>query len=170
VGHVRRIGAVLGPAILIGSVTAFPSVLPAAAAGTVGPHQYFTGVVNGHDGNTTTPITIRMACPTPLTQGETGHPLPGQTLAVHQEFPPAAAGGLGQTGSDTEIGFFTALPPTTPAAGTTTPVFKRYDVSKPLPTALTLPCTGTGTVYFVPIPVVPPSRSQSVPVAFRAKP
>jgi hypothetical protein len=164
-GYVRRIGAVVGLAVLVGSATA----LPAAAASKVGPDQYFTGVVNGHDGNTVTPIVIRMRCAQPLTAGETGHPVPGQTLAVHQEFPPTSSGsGLGFTGNDSEIGFFTALPPTTAGAVTTSPTFTRYDATKRLPTSLTFPCSGTGTVYFVPIPVVPPSQEQSVPVEFVA--
>lgn len=168
--HVRRIGAVFGLMILAGSVLA----LPAGATGTVGPNQYFTGVINGHAGNTVVPITIRMACFGPVRPGETGHPMAGQTLAVHRLYPPAAtAGSLGFTGKDAEIGvFFNALPPVTPssAATGTTPIFHRYDVSKPLPTSLTLPCGGSGSVYFTPIPVVPPSRSATVPVEFVGQP
>ncbi len=168
-GSVRRVGVLMGLVVLAGSVM----VLPAGATVRVGPNQYFTGVLNGHDGNTTSPITIRMACFGPVTPGETGHPMAGQTLAVHQLFPPTATvGSLGFTGNDAEVGvFFNVLPPVTPSASvTTTPVFKRYDVVKALPTSLTLPCGGTGTVYFTPIPVVPPSRTASVPVAFVGQP
>jgi hypothetical protein len=43
-------------------------------------------------------------------------------------------------------------------------------VSKPLPTSLTLPCAGAGTVYFVPIAVIPPSRAATVPVSFVGQP
>jgi len=144
-----------------------------ARAGTVGPKQYFTGVINGKDGNTTTPITIVMACVGPIRPGQTGHPVAGQTLAVHQLFPPAAtAGTLGQTGNDSQIGvFFNAPPPAgriRPATGT--PVFTRYDTPRPLPTSLTLPCQGTGTVWFTPIPVVPPSQSATVPVRYVGQP
>ena len=81
-----------------------------AQAGSVAPKQYFTGVINGKDGNTTKPITITMNCPGPLQPGQTGHPLAGQTLAVHQLFPPAS-GTLGRTGNDAEIGAFFAAPP-----------------------------------------------------------
>ncbi len=168
-GSLRRVGVGLGLLILLWSAT----VLPAGATARVGPNQYFTGVINGHDGNTTTPITIRMACFGPVTPGETGHPMAGQTLAVHQLFPPTAtAGSLGFTGNDAEIGvFFNVVPPVTPGDSvTTTPVFRRYDVSKPLPTSVTLPCGGTGTVYFTPIPVIPPSRTAGVPVAFVGQP
>ena len=168
-GNARRVGAVLGLVMLAATILA----LPAGAASNVGPKQYFTGVINGHNGNTTVPIVIRMACFGAIKPGETGHPMAGQTLAVHQLFPPTAiAGSLGFTGNDAEIGvFFNAVPPVaTSGAVTTTPIFKRYGVSKPLATSLTLPCAGTGTVYFVPIPVIPPSRAATVPVAFVGQP
>lgn len=150
------------------------AALPASASSRVGPKQYFTGVINGTDGNTATPITIRMACFGPVRPNQTGHPMGGQTLAVHQLFPPTStAGSIGNTGSDFEIGvFFNAPPPASAGAppATVTPLFKNYDRSKPLPTSLTLPCGGTGTVWFTPIPVIPPSQSASVPVRFVGQP
>ncbi len=148
----------------------------AGASHRVGPHQFFTGVINGTDGNTTVPIPIDMACFGPLTPGETGHPMGGQTLAVHQLFPPTTAHSLGQTGNDATIGVFFGAPPPAPNPGAGVPVadsaigFTRYDRAKGLPTSLTLPCSGTGTVWFVPIPVVPPSRAQAVPVSFESQP
>jgi len=163
-----RATLVAGLVLVASSVMA----LPASAAGAkVGPKQSFTGVINGIDGNTTTPIVIRMACVGPIRTGQTGHPLSGQTLAVHQLFPPTAtAGSLGSTGNDSEIGvFFNAPPPATPA-GAGTPIFTRYDKAQRLSTALTLPCAGKGTVWFTPIPVVPPSRSAAVPVEFVGQP
>jgi len=141
-----------------------------AQAGSVGPKQYFTGVINGKDGNTTTPITIRMACAGPIRPGQTGHPVAGQTLAVHQLFPPAS-GSLGYTGNDSRIGVSFAAPPSAAAQpGVTAPLFTRHDRPQPLPTSLTLPCAGTGTVWFTPIPVVPPSRAATVPVRFVGQP
>ena len=144
--------------------------LPAGAATRVGHKQYFTGVINGTNGNTVTPIPIQMACSGPASSGQTGHPQSGQTLAVHQMFPPSSDGGsLGYTGHDAKIEvFFNAVPPARPqaraAAGSV--VFTRYDKPQALPTSVTLPCTGTGTLWFTPIAVVPPSRTESVPVAF----
>jgi len=148
----------------------------AHATNKIGPDQYFTGVINGTDGNTITPIPIQMACFGPSTPGETGHPLRGQTLAVHQLFPPSTGSTLGETGNDSTIEVFFGAPP--PAAGaapssaaSSKPVsFERYDKTKALPTSLTLPCDGTGTVWFVPIPVVPPSQAQAVPVQFEPQP
>lgn len=165
----KRIGSVLGLLVLAGSAMA----LPAGASARVGPNQYFTGVINGHNGNTAVPIVIRMACFGPIRPGQTGHPMAGQTLAVHQLFPPtASAGSLGFTGKDSRIDvFFNVVPPVpTTGSATTTPFFERYDVTKPLPTSLELPCAGTGTAYFVPIPVIPPSRAATVPVAFVGQP
>jgi hypothetical protein len=154
--------------LLVGAV-ALSGALPAAAAtpNRVGHKQYFTGVINGTNGNTVTPIPIQMVCGGP---GQTGHPQSGQTLAVHQLFPPSSAGGsLGYTGHDSKIEvFFNAVPPARPKAraGAGSVVFTRYDKPQALPTSVTLPCSGTGTVWFTPIAVVPPSRSESVPVEF----
>lgn len=171
--NLRRSSLILGLTVAACAATGLPAVASQAQAGTVGPRQYFTGVINGKDGNTTVPITIMMACAGPVKPGETGHPLAGQTLAVHQLFPPAPAVSLGKTGNDSRIGvFFGAPPPGAPGARAAagTPVFTRYGVTKPLPTSVTLPCSGTGTVYFTPIPVVPPSQSATVPVRYVGQP
>jgi hypothetical protein len=161
----RRSSGMLGLAVAAITVVGLQAV--PAQASHIGRKQYFTGVINGKDGNTTVPIPIKMACGTP---NGTGHPLQGQTLAVHQEFPPVS-GSLGYTGKDTMIGvFFNAPPPAGARLAASTPVFTRYDKPQPLPTSLTLPCSGTGTVYFAPLPVVPPSRSATVPVEFEPGP
>ncbi len=175
-GNVRRATTVLGLVLLATVATALPAGASgrAATGGKVGPKQYFTGVINGTDGNTATPITINMACFGPLRPGETGHPMSGQTLAVHQLFPPSTtAGKLGYTGTGSRIDvFFNAPPPSTvgPQAATKKVTFVRYDKPQALPISLTLPCSGTGTVWFSPIPVVPPSRAATVPVEFVGQP
>jgi hypothetical protein len=166
--NLRKATAVLGLSVLAWAAVA----LPAGAVSSVGSGQYFTGVINGRDGNTTVPITIAMACVGPILPGQTGHPMGRQTLAVHQLFPPTS-GSLGYTGRDSEIGVFFNAPPPASAGGrgaTGTPVFTRYDSPKSLPTSVVLPCAGTGTVWFTPIPVVPPSRSASVPVRYVGQP
>jgi hypothetical protein len=168
---VRKTAVVLAASVSLFMITALPA---AAVAHKVGPDQYFTGVINGTDGNTVNPIPLQMACFGPLSPGETGHPLGGQTLAVHQLFPPTGASSLGETGDDTSIYvFFGAIPPgsaDTAKAKSTTVSFTRYDKAKRLPTSLTLPCSGTETVWFVPVPVSPPSRSQAVTVQLEAQP
>jgi hypothetical protein len=158
-------------ALAVAAVTAVGLPAGPAQASAVGSGQYFTGVINGIDGNTTTPITIKMACPGPSHPGQTGHPRAGQTLAVHQLFPPAPGGSLGYTGTDAQIGvFFHTPPPATARPGASTPAFTRYDRPRPLPTSLILPCAGTATVWFVPIPVVPPSQAATVPVRYVSHP
>jgi hypothetical protein len=161
----RRSSGMLG--LAIAAVVAVGFQAGPAQASRVAPKQYFTGVINGKAGNTTTPITIKIAC---SAAGTTGHPLPGQTLAVHQLFPPAS-GSLGYTGKDSRIGvFFAAPPPGAARLAATLPTFTRYDKPQPLPTSLTLPCSGTATVWFSPIPVVPPSRSATAPVRYVSQP
>lgn len=45
--------------------------------------------------------------------------------------------------------------------------FTAYGIAKPIPTSLSLPCSGTGHVTFVPLPQSPPtSRSASVAVKY----
>ena len=166
-----RLVLALSVPLVLSTVTA----PPAGAANKIGPNQYFTGVINGTAGNTVVPIPIQMACFGPVIPGETGHPLGGQTLSVHQLFPPVPVTTPGQTGSDSTIGvFFGAPPPGAPggsgAHAATTVTFTHYDKTKALPKALTLPCSGTGTVWFVPIPVIPPSQAQAVPVQFVSQP
>jgi hypothetical protein len=169
-------------ALRIAVVLSMPMVALTAATQTagavhkVGPNQYFTGVINGTDGNTVIPIAIHMACFGAVRPGETGHPMGGQTLAVHQLFPPTITSTLGKTGNDSTIGVFFGAPPPGTLQGASANaaaksiLFVHYDMTKGLPTSLTLPCGGTGTVWFVPIPVVPPSQAAAVPVEFESQP
>jgi len=171
--RLRRVMVVVGLVLLATAATAGAGV-PAGSKHVVGPKQYFTGVLNGKAGNTTVPIVIKMACFGAVRPGQTGHPMSGQTVAIVQLFPPATtAGSLGYTGKDSEIGaFFIAPPPAAARARDSagTPVFTHYGSPQPLPTSLVLPCYGTRTVWFTPIPVVPPSRSASIPVRFVGQP
>ncbi len=62
----------------------------------------------------------------------------------------------GYTGNGaTSIGAFFGAPP--PANGPGQVSFTKYGVSKQVPTALNLPCSGTGQVTFVPFPQSPPT-------------
>jgi hypothetical protein len=167
-----RLAVVLSMPIMAMTATA----QTAGAAQRVRPHQFFTGVINGKDGNTAVPIPINMACFGLVTPGRTGHPMGGQTLAVHQLFPPTIASTLGKTGNDSTIDVFFGAPPPAPIPGANGPAvaktisFARYDKTKGLPTSLILPCGGMGTVWFVPIPVVLPSQAVAVTVQFESQP
>jgi hypothetical protein len=168
--------------LLVGTVALFAvSIVVVATAnaaavvppqGKVGPHQIFGGLVNGQRG-IGSPAPIRMACFGAVRPGETGHPMSGQTVEVFR--PEAIVGHFGYTGSSAThiVAFFGPLPPTPvvvpPTASTVT--FTKYAVKKPIPTSLRLPCAGTGSVTFVPLPQSPPSsRDATVPVRYQGQP
>jgi len=140
--------------------------------GKVGPNQVFGGLVNGQSG-VAAPAQIQMACFGPIRPGQTGHPLAGQTVEVFR--PEAIVGDFGFTGANASsiVAFFGPPPPTPVAAppSTGTVTFKRYGIAKKIPTSLVLPCAGTGTVYFVPFPMDPPtSRAATVRVSYVGQP
>ncbi|HEX3981144.1 MAG TPA: hypothetical protein VHW93_07970, partial [Acidimicrobiales bacterium] len=146
--------AMAAPALIIVALAAVmvPSAGAAAHGGKVGPDQYFTGVINGTNGNTANPITIDVVCPVTAGSGMKGHPAKGQTLAVHQLFPPGTTSSVGKTGNDSTIDvFFNVLPPGGGAgarAASKTTSFTRYDKTKKMSTKILLPCSGTGSVNF----------------------
>jgi hypothetical protein len=83
--------------------------------------------------------------------------------------------GSGFTGANATsiVVFFGAPPPTAVATtpGTGNVAFTRYGVTKAIPTSLLLPCAGTGNVYFVPLPMSPPtSRAATVRVSYVGQP
>jgi len=108
-----------------------------------------------------------MACAGPIKPGETGHPVAGQTVTVFQ--PEAIVGHFGNTGAHgREIGAFFGAPP--PASDVTSgPVIFRYYVTKKIPTSEVLPCSGSGHVIFVPLPVTP-AKDVVVPVTYVGQP
>jgi hypothetical protein len=140
--------------------------------GKVGPHQVFGGLVNDQSG-IGSPAPIKMACFGAVKPGEKGHPMAGQTVEVFR--PEDIVGHFGNTGARASsiVAFFGPPPPTPspvpPSASTVT--FQKYDVKKPIPTSLLLPCYGTGTVYFIPMPQSPPSsKDATVRVSYEGQP
>lgn len=131
----------------------------------IGPHQAFTAAVNGQSG-VSQPVVIRMACGGPVKPGQTGHPVAGQTVSVLRAT--TVSNPVGDTGADShQIGAFFGAPPpsaTSPAAGNLN--FQRYG-TKTLPVSDLLPCSGSGQVYFVPLPTVPGGqRIVDIPVTY----
>jgi hypothetical protein len=136
----------------------FASALPATAADPIGPNQYFEGLVNGR----TKLSSIRIACLGPVQPGQLGRPLPGQTVAVRRASYPSTnqvgfTGGAGRS----VIAFFSPSASNSPSVTLT-----EYGVAAPIPGYLTLPCTGTGEVFFSPSPTSWTARSTSVIVTF----
>ena len=68
--------------------------------------------------------------------------------------------------------FFGAPPPSPAGPAGGADVFTRYGVPKPISTSLLLPCSGTGNVYFVPLPMTPigPARIATVHVSYVGQP
>jgi hypothetical protein len=130
----------------------------------------FGGTVNG----TTTHATIRMACFGPDRPGRTGHPMSGQTVGVFipevamsatfgHTGDPARAIGVSLVVRGRHVGPFTWLRRLTP----TRPV---VSATGALPTSLTLPCSGTGTAVFTPVPGTAGVKSATVDVRFVGQP
>jgi hypothetical protein len=117
-----------------------------AQATTVGPHQYFVGQVFGN----TAQSTIQVVCGGVQASG---HPASGQTVEVTQIIPPVTTT-VGYTGGlAVEIDAALILP-TTPTSGKV-PVatFTQYSLKLPIPTSITVPCSGTGVMNFSPYPL-----------------
>ncbi|MDP9336756.1 MAG: hypothetical protein M3Q30_26075 [Actinomycetota bacterium] len=134
---VRRsvLRAIAVAALVIGTVVIVIATVATPAAATtspIGPKQHYIGLVNAEHAG----AVIYVVCPGPA--GRSGPPAGGQTVAVRRV--PSGGGYTGtfahqiwaQFGSDqVHVVGFTA-----------------YDVAKPIPTSLRLPCQGTGTVTF----------------------
>jgi hypothetical protein len=144
--------AVPGPAFADGVIDPSP----------IGPHQFFIGVVNGQSGT----ATIRMACFGPTRPGRTGHPLAGQTVAARQVVTTTGfkVGYTGDTGRGLRVAFDDLSTVDSPV------LLRGYGVAAKIPTTLTLPCDGTGTVSFMPVPTDPTARAATVSVSYLSQP
>jgi len=119
------------------------------------PNQYFDGVVNGK----TAAAIVRTICPGPSTTQ--GHPVSGQTLSVTL----LASGSTTSTGFTGSLGNSIAAVPVTNVANDPV-VFTEYFHSSALPTSWTVPCSGTGTIAFTPLPGSPTARTDFVSVRY----
>jgi hypothetical protein len=146
----------------------------AAAAGPVqdpvpiGPNEFFSGLVNGSDG-ISTPAVISTDCFGPVVQGETGHPLPGQTVEVELAQAPVSSV-LGYTGSAKSITAYLTSPNSAGAAPELIATFTSYYVAEAIPVTLTVPCSGQGDVSFVPTPANSTGHPATVSVTFLSQP
>ncbi len=155
--------AVLGAGLLI---TLAGSGIAAAAVPDpvpVGPNEAFSGLVNGQG----SVAGIRTDCFGPVSAGQTGHPLSGQTVEAVLDNPSSAlAGYTGATGRSLVITLGNPVSSTAGMIGTTGNFF----VPMAIPTKLTVPCAGTGTVVFTPETASSTSRPASVTVDFISQP
>jgi hypothetical protein len=148
----RRLGACIAVAsvpALIGAVALGPASL--AQAVSVGPQQYFYGDVYGPVSTTgsASQSVIDVTC---SAAALTGHPVSGQTVKVTQIFPPPATT-AGYTGDDA-VEIDTSLIYTVGTLSADIPIatFTQYSVTAPIPTSITVPCSGSGVMSFTPYP------------------
>lgn len=131
---------------------------PASADVTIPilPNQVFQGLVNGAHDN----AQIRVICPGPVVSGQTGHPVTGQTVSVAQGSTSSGTGGYtGSAGTSVVAGFSTW-------SSATTFRFTVYNDPQPIPTTISVPCSGTQTMSFVPQPTSSTARADQVVVTF----
>jgi hypothetical protein len=153
---------VVGTGVIVASAGAVP------LQGKVAAHQTFGGLVNGKNG-VSSPAPIRMACFGAVRPGQKGHPMGGQTVEVFR--PEAIRGSFGNTGARaSSILTFFHTPPPKPAPSASTVTFTRYGVKKAIPTSLSLPCAGTGKVYFMPLATSSSARTATVRVGYIGQP
>jgi hypothetical protein len=147
--------------VMVGGLLAIGGIAGATpTTSAIGPNQHFVGLVN----KKSTKAVIKMACPGPLSTVSTGHPLGGQTVAV--EPPSTVAGTSGYTGTRGHLVVASFVTPTEAIPITITGVtFTRYG-SQPIPTSLSLPCSGSGDVLFMPEPPSTSARSATVSVTY----
>lgn len=119
----------------------------------IGPNQVFHGLVNGVHDN----AQIEVVC---LGPGQTGHPAAGQTISVAQGPSPAGAGGnTGLAGNSVVAGFTTSSQPQLFQ-------FTSYNTPQEIPTMISLPCSGSEIMSFVPQPTSNTASTDEVQVSF----
>jgi hypothetical protein len=152
----------LAAAVLV-AATALPASAEVADPAPIGPHEYFYGFVNGQTSHT----VIKMACYGPVFPGQTGHPLPGQTVEVRPAGIASSLAGLGYTGSG---GTSIAVNLGDPSTVTRALVLRYYGVKADIPATATLPCYGSGKVTFTPVDDSWTARPATVVVDYVGQP
>jgi len=94
----------------------------------------------------------------------TGHPLPNQTIGISLLSPPAPAA-AGYTASSANIGAFLDWPGRGGWGPMPVYLFDSYG-TVPLGTGLTVPCSGTGSMWFLPWPLSQESKVYQVKITF----
>jgi len=153
----------------VGSAVAAPAASAASAASAapdpvhrvvakVAPKQFFAGLVNAKIRG----AVIDVLCPGPA---NLGHPLAHQTVQVNQFLPPVTPT-TGYTGTaGTSIGVWLNWPAAAPPAPVYVATLTSYR-SAPIPTSITVPCSGSGEMLFLPSPGSSTVRAATVGLTF----
>jgi len=127
-------------------------VAPAGAAGAIKPNQHFIGRVNGRH---VQPV-VYTACAGPSWVGRTGPVVGGQTLSVSR-----VATGNGYTGLFAQV--YAWFVQDASANGPQQLKFVTYGTKEAIPSAVRVPCDGTGQVEFSSCPYLAPCAFGWVP-------
>src|SRR5215469_12298031 len=121
-----------------------PAIIRPIPPQPIDENEAFLGFVNGKFG-VGGPAVIQMACP----PGFTGHPVAGQTVEVARL--PAGIAGIGSTGAAADS---IQVDVETEPTGRRAALLKLtdYNVTAEIPTSLELPCSGSGSLNFIPTP------------------
>lgn len=168
----RRLPLTLGLACLLLAIA--PAATAAAASPVtvpVGPGQFFGGLVNGSNGSTA-PAPIQTSCIGPVTAGEVGHPLPGQTVEVvlASSVNSSIEGFTGSEAKSIIADLIYTPTPTGPTFIEQVATFASYNVAEPIPVTITVPCGGEGEMSFMPDPDSLTAKPATVPVVFVSQP
>ena len=146
----------MSPRMAFGSLLAAAGLalttVSAFAQAPIGPNQKFAGAINGSEVD----ANVFVICPGPIGPGQTGHPRAGQGVQVIEN------SGSGFTGSAANR-IVATLNPASSVAGL---VFTQYGVAQNIPTTMLLPCGGTGTAVFTPLPGSTTARNSTVTMHF----
>ena len=122
------------------AVTAAPASADVGPA--IGPDQHFDGLVKGQSVKA---VILTDNCHATSTGTLVGNPVPGQTVSVVLD--PHSDGFTGTTATAINVRIPSHAHVVNPPV-----VLHAYNTPEPIPATLTVPCTGTGTVRFVPHP------------------
>ena len=155
---------VLGTGLLLALGTAGAASAAGSLPVPIGPNQYYVGLVNGVSSG----AVVRTDCPATGPSAQTGHPLGGQTAMVSlYDGVTTTWGFTGSVAHSVRVTIGGTASAGTPAViGTTTD----YYVALPVPTTLTVPCSGPGTATFTALPTSTPAKNATVPLTFQPRP
>ncbi len=121
------------------------TITAAGAQEPIHPNQHFIGLVNGSNVD---PV-VYTVCPGPASPGRTGPVAGGQTMSVAH-----VANGPGYTGPFSQV--YAWFDQDSSGSRPTMLKFTEYGVSQTIPTAVRVPCDGTGDAQFSPCPYLAP--------------
>jgi hypothetical protein len=156
-----QLSSIRSARFLAGAVTAIAvaglAYAPGAAAAVtpIGPNQIFLGQVNGSSAT----VNFDVVCPGAANKG---HPV-GDTVGVEKLQDPIP--GFGRTGNASAIAAKLEYVVGTLAVLEPVAKFTTY-TTKPVPSSVVTPCSGSGKMIFAPVKGGSGAKSASVPVTF----